>query len=296
MPTEGELPAPTKDSSFVWPQDPLLARRPRVEAAAEAVRQALGATTAPETIAYSHEIELLLAERARLGAEVEIALPTRIPASRFKDFIHDPQGVATALRRPLPEKPYRATLLGTVFHSWVETRSALTGASDTLDAHPGEQDGGSDLLSFDQAASQGPVDDQKLAQLKATFEASEWGQRKPVAVEIEILVPLGANTIVCKIDAVYEIEATSSTPEGPRYEIVDWKTGKAPTSAADLELKQYQLALYRLAYSRWAKIDPNRIDACLYFVAEDKIVRPERIYSESELEERWLSVTGSKPR
>ena len=109
-------------------------------------------------------------------------------------------------------------------------------------------------------------------------------------------MPLGGNTIVCKIDAVYEIESTSDQDAEPRYEIVDWKTGKAPSSARDLELKQYQLALYRLAYSQWANIAPERIDACLYFVGEDKIVRPERLYSESELEERWLSVTGAMPR
>ena len=77
---------------------------------------------------------------------------------------------------------------------------------------------------------------------------------------------------------------------------MDWKTGKAPKDAADLELKQFQLALYRLAYARWAGIPAENIDAAFYFVAEDKVIRPERIYSESELEERWSSVTGSMPR
>ncbi|MBK5237768.1 MAG: ATP-dependent helicase [Actinomycetales bacterium] len=312
MPVEAEMPAvasaPTDDISTVrWPLPPLGERTVRVEVAAQLVRQALnvrealsedvnrkGLSAVP--MAFEREIELLLAERARQGEGVEIALPTRIPASRFKDFISDPEGVARQLRRPLPEKPYRATLLGTVFHSWVENRSAMTGISDVLDAHPGELDieprGSEGLFS----TSGAPVDEAQLEKLKATFIASPWGQRKPAAVEIEILVPLGGNTIVCKIDAVYEIESTRDFATGPRYEIVDWKTGKAPSSASDLELKQYQLALYRLAYSQWANIDPERIDACLYFVADDKIVRPERIYSESELEERWLSVTGAIPR
>jgi DNA helicase-2/ATP-dependent DNA helicase PcrA len=297
-----------------WPLAPLGSRRARVERAAHCVREALvsgltnGPTSGPMSeptngpeqatppIAFAREIELLLAERSRQGEGVDIALPTRIPASRFKDFITDPEGVARQLRRPLPEKPYRATLLGTVFHTWVESRSAMTGLSDVLDAHPGELDQEPHGADGVFATPQGPVDEAQLEKLKATFVASPWGQRKPVAVEIEILVPLGGNTIVCKIDAVYEIESTRDLPTGPRYEIVDWKTGKAPSSATDLELKQYQLALYRLAYSQWANIDPERIDACLYFVADDTIIRPERIYSESELEERWLSVTGSIPR
>ena len=312
---DDELPPETVPPTIIWPRDPLGNRRVRVEAAAERVRKAIAhdavallAEGKPEPMAYENEIRLLLQERARRGMDVEIALPTRIPASRFKDFISDPEAVARQLRRPLPEKPYRATLLGTVFHSWVEGRSAPGAAGDVLDAHPGELDveprGDDQLRGDDQPRGgeqpslmpQGPVDEAQLEKLKATFIASPWGQRKPTAVEIEILVPLGGNTIVCKIDAVYEIEATRSDPSGPRFEIVDWKTGKAPSSAKDLELKQYQLALYRLAYSQWANIDPGRIDACLYFVADDKIVRPERLYSESELEERWLSVTGSMPR
>jgi DNA helicase-2/ATP-dependent DNA helicase PcrA len=304
MPTDEEIlesgisEAGGDEHPSTWPLAPLGTRRDRVERAAKSVREALasGPEQATPPIAFAREIELLLAERSRQGEGVDIALPTRIPASRFKDFITDPEGVARQLRRPLPEKPYRATLLGTVFHAWVESRSAMTGLSDVLDAHPGELDQEPHGADGVFATPRGPVDEAQLEKLKATFVASPWGQRKPVAVEIEILVPLGGNTIVCKIDAVYEIESTRDLPTGQRYEIVDWKTGKAPSSAADLELKQYQLALYRLAYSQWANIDPERIDACLYFVADDTIIRPERIYSESELEERWLSVTGSIPR
>ena len=51
-----------------------------------------------------------------------------------------------------------------------------------------------------------------------------------------------------------------------------------------------------MAYSRWSGVAPENIDAAFYFVAEDTVVRPERIYSESELEDRWSSVTGSMPR
>ena len=105
-------------------------------------------------------------------------------------------------------------------------------------------------------------------------------------------VPFGNSIIICKIDAIYEVEGS----DGQRFEIVDWKTGKAPKDAADLELKQFQLALYRLAYARWSGVPEENIDAAFYFVAEDKVIRPERIYSESELEERWSSVTGSMPR
>ena len=80
--------------------------------------------------------------------------------------------------------------------------------------------------------------------------------------------------------------------DGERYQVVDWKTGKAPKDAADLEQKQLQLALYRLAYSRWKNIDPQLIDAVLYFVADDKVVTPQRIFEQDELVALWRASVG----
>jgi DNA helicase-2/ATP-dependent DNA helicase PcrA len=96
---------------------------------------------------------------------------------------------------------------------------------------------------------------------------------------------LGDQVFICKLDAVYKTETG--------YQVVDWKTGKAPKDAADLELKQTQLALYRLAYARWKGIDPAIVDAVFYFVADDRIVAPERLYSEEDLVRAWSSVAAS---
>ena len=93
---------------------------------------------------------------------------------------------------------------------------------------------------------------------------------------------------MCKLDAVYAVDDGRHD-----VQIVDWKTGKAPRDAADLERKQLQLALYRLAYAKHAGIDPARIDAVFYFVADDRVVRPERLYSEAELVELWAAVRGA---
>jgi len=74
---------------------------------------------------------------------------------------------------------------------------------------------------------------------------------------------------------------------------VDWKTGKAPKSAADLEAKQLQLALYRLAYSRWKGVELALIDAVFYYVADDAVIEPERIFDEAELVALWRSSIGA---
>jgi DNA helicase-2/ATP-dependent DNA helicase PcrA len=257
---------------FRWPADPLGGRRAAVEAAAAAV----DAADPDDAGRWLVAVDALLAERAeQLAGGPGIVLPDRIPASRFKDYIDDPGAVVAALRRPMPEKPYRATRLGTVFHAWVEQRAGLAASTELVDALAGERD-----------AEAEPTDDVPgLAELQQRFAASEWGELEPLEVETEIQLPFEGHVLVCKIDAVYR--------RNGRIEIVDWKTGAPPTSAADLELKQFQLALYRLAYATREGVDPDTIDAVFYYVAADRVIRPERIYSAEELRDRWGAVAGS---
>ena len=60
--------------------------------------------------------------------------------------------------------------------------------------------------------------------------------------------------------------------------------------------RQLQLALYRLAYAKWAGIDPSRISAAFYFVADDRVIRPEHIDDEAELLVRWRAAFTSSER
>ena len=274
----GELPSASEfeanpiehaANEIIWPLDPLGGRRAAVTWAATQVRSA----TPDSAGAWHGDLDVLLEERRRrLAASDVVELPTRVPASRFKDFVSDPASVASSLRRPMPQRPYRATRLGTLFHSWVEERFGVSGATEVIDAFVTELD------EVDESAEL-----EQLEALKATFNASPWAARRPVEVEREIHLPFDGHIIVCKIDAVYELE-------GGRFEVIDWKTGTAPKDAADLEQKQLQLALYRLAYARWKGVDPSIIDAAFYFVADDAVIVPERLFSEAELLERWRAA------
>ncbi|AZZ54597.1 ATP-dependent DNA helicase [Rathayibacter iranicus] len=274
-PADLENPLERAPRTFRWPHDPLGSRGERVRAAAARVHTAEPALLG----ARGDDIRLLLAERAvRLAGGKRPPLPTRIPASRFKDIVSTPDEVSAQLRRPMPERPYRQTRLGTTFHSWVENRFGIYGGAEAVDTFPDELDqSGSTSLEHEQ-----------LALLIETFERSEWADRRPDAVEIEIHLQLAGHVVVCKLDAVYRTDAG--------VQIVDWKTGRAPKDAADLELKQFQLALYRLAYSRWRGVPLDSVDAVFYFVADDLVLRPERFYSERELAESLSSATGASPR
>jgi DNA helicase-2/ATP-dependent DNA helicase PcrA len=264
---------------FLWPMDPLGQRREAVREAAEAVRQAVPGIDGR----WGRELALLLAEReARLKASSLVAVPKRVPASRFKDYVTNPSAVAAGLRRPMPERPYRATRLGTLFHQWVEDRYGVKGSGEELDA------GGEVLFAqgeqLDSQRTDVASEASTLATLQATFERSPWADRAPIEVEREIHLVLAGQIIICKIDAVYR--------DGDRFQVVDWKTGKAPTSEQDLEDKQLQLALYRLAYARWKKIDPLVIDAVFYYVADDAIITPQRLFDEAELVALWQANVG----
>ena len=254
---------------LVWPLDPLGSRRPAVEWAAEAVRAAEPALAGP----WARDVELLLAERAARAAAETVPIPTRVPASRFHDYVTEPDRVAGELRRPMPERPFSATRLGTLFHAWVEQRFGFGTGAEELDALATETDAGAEAVGAE------------LEALRATFEASEWARRKPREVEREIHLPFDDRVVICKIDAVYD------EPDG-RVLIVDWKTGSAPKDATDLERKQLQLALYRLAYARWAGIPETDVDAVFYFVAEDRVLAPDRIDSEEQLLARWRAATS----
>lgn len=263
-----EPPVGAEPEVTTWPHEPFGSRGDAVRAAAASVRAAEPALVG----VWAREAQLLLEERERRRSrDGVVPLPVRIPASAFKDYVTDSDAVAEELRRPMPEKPYRATRLGTLFHSWVEERYGAAGGSDELDAAPFELDDAGD-----------EVEVERLAELQATFERSPWASLKPVEVEREIHLPFDGRVVICKIDAIYQ--------HGDRFEVVDWKTGKAPKDDADLERKQLQLALYRLAYARWTGIDPQLIDAAFYFVADDRVIRPPHVDSEQQLLERWRAA------
>jgi DNA helicase-2/ATP-dependent DNA helicase PcrA len=265
---DGDNPLEAQRTVREWPLDPLGARRDRVVAAATAVR-----TADPEAVgSWDGLIRPLLAERAAREESVgRVPLPTRIAASRFHDFVADPTAAASALRRPLPERPYRATRLGTAFHSWVEHRAGVSGSVEELDA---------------EAVTLADPDMAELAdleRLQAVFERSEFAGLRPDEVELEIHFVLDGQIVVCKIDAVYRLD------DG-RYRIVDWKTGRAPATEPELEAKQLQLALYRQAFAELRGLEPDDIDAVFYYVADDVVIRPRRILSRSELVDLWREV------
>lgn len=283
LPAENPLQAEAERS--VWPYDPLdgpidsamglrrsLApgRRAPLEAAAirvlEEIHGSHGHPQAPRPTGgrqgeWAREAELLLAEQARAGRVSGVRLPEHVSASTLVALGEDREAVVRQLRRPVPRRPGMAARRGTAFHAWIEEHYATSAMLD--------------LEGFD--SSDEYVDEAyDLGTLVEAFKRSEWAHRRPAHVEVPIETRVGPVVVRGRIDAVFR------DADG-RWDLVDWKTGRAP-SGAQARARSVQLAVYRLAWSRLTDTPLEKIRAAFCYLADGVVVRPEALSTEAELE------------
>jgi len=258
-----------------WPQPLEPAALDRRLAAAAAVRagsaqpdpiaagvgRGLNAADLRRYAEYDREIDALLAEaRATRADVIDVPLPATLSASQVIRLRADPAGLAADLARPMPRRPAVSAARGTAFHAWVEERFALTPLLDD-DALLGAAD--DQLL------------DEDLAELKDAFLASRWSEEQPYEVEAGFAVVLGGRLIRGRIDAVYALPP--GEPDGARWHVVDWKTGREDADAL-------QLAIYRTAWARRQGCADDQVRASFWNVRKDELVTPDLV-SAAELEQ-----------
>ncbi|MDO5739117.1 MAG: ATP-dependent DNA helicase [Ornithinimicrobium sp.] len=263
-PSDNVNPRAAQEASAPWPVDPQ-ARRRVVRDVATALMSSgsVARIGPPEAAGPSGELAaLLLAERAeqRLRSP-QPDLPEHLSTSAVVALAQDPRAFRARLRRPLPTAPAPHARLGTAFHAWVEqhfAQAALVDVHEILDpdteSDPGEQ----------------------LELLQQHFLASEWADRRPVAVEVGVETAVGKRSIRGRLDAVF------TDPDGG-VTILDWKTGR-PGTLEQQRLRALQLAVYRIAYARLTGRDPEQVRAAFFFAATGETVRPQ-LPNEAELED-----------
>jgi len=163
----------------------------------------------------------------------------------------------------MPRPPARAARKGTAFHQWLEQRYGQQRLIDDTDLFDAGADG-----------TEGAED---LSQLRARFEHSQWADRWPQAVEVPFETLVGDRLIRGRIDAVF-----ADSPEGG-YDVVDWKTGRAPDNDAERDAVSVQLAAYRLAWAALAGVPVSQVRAAFHYVADDVTVRPADLLDEPAL-------------
>jgi DNA helicase-2/ATP-dependent DNA helicase PcrA len=251
-----------------WPLSPAGQHHAAVTAAAAMVAAARAGeeptgdeprlTEAERELVAAWELDtgLLLAEReahrARGDGPVEVVLPARLSVSALVALARDPDELARQVRRPMPQPPARQARRGTAFHVWLEERF---GQQRLI---------GDEELFLDDAAAE--LDD-NLIELKARFEAGEWGGRWPREVEVPFDTQIGDRQIRGRIDAIF------ASPDGG-FDVVDWKTGQLPRTQPEKDAIAVQLAAYRLAWSALADVPLDKVRAAFYYVRHDRTVRP----------------------
>jgi DNA helicase II / ATP-dependent DNA helicase PcrA len=118
--------------------------------------------------------------------------------------------------------------------------------------------------------------DDDLMELRARFEAGEWGGRWPQAVEVPFDTIIGDRQVRGRIDAVF------GEPDGG-FDVVDWKTGQPPRRKAEKEAVAVQLAAYRLAWATLAGAPLDQVRAAFYYVRHDVTIRPADLLDEAGL-------------
>jgi DNA helicase-2/ATP-dependent DNA helicase PcrA len=217
--------------------------------------------------AWARDASLLLAElsQRRAGAQNAVPLPGQLSVSSLVTMAADPDRLAQQIRRPMPRPPVPQARRGTAFHRWLEQRFGQQRLIDPAD-----------LLGAADDPADDP-DDADLALLRERFEAGEWGDRWPVDVEVPFETLVAGRTVRGRIDAVF------ADPVSGDYDVVDWKTGEPPASAADLRATSVQLAAYRIAWARLAGVPLDRVRAGFYYVRHDRTLRPADLLDETGL-------------
>jgi len=261
-PADEENPLVTESRKARWPVDPLGDRRPAVTEGAAMVRSVLesgdfggsaDSDDEDDPDGWIADTDVLLAERAAaVGAAEEVSLPGHLSVSQLVELAADPAGLARRLRRPLPIPPNTFARRGTAFHGWVERRFA-----------------GERLLEIDDlpgAADMDAASDDALDELRAAFEASDWGRRQPHEVEVPFSTEVDGVVVRGRMDAVF------ADPDGG-WTVVDWKTGAVP-EPGKLRPLAVQLAAYRLAWAALSGSPLEKVRAAFHYVREDHTLRP----------------------
>lgn len=207
---------------------------------------------------WRREAEVIMAEReappqARGLARDYLTASDVVALAQDQDAFLDEQ------YRPIPRRPSRAARTGVLVHAAIAHSFDAASTMD-IDAVADPDEMPIDVV---------PLDDERIAELIARFGGSRYASCPALAIEEGIDVRVGDYPVRCVIDAVLD---TSGVPGLPPVTIVDWKTGRRP-SAQQVASRQFQLGLYRLAWSRATGTAMEDIAACFYYLGDDD---PER--------------------
>jgi DNA helicase-2/ATP-dependent DNA helicase PcrA len=184
------------------------------------------------------------------GAE---RVPQTVGASAVITYAQCPKRFYWSNVRPLPRFSGPAARIGTEIHAWIERRARGQGQLLEMDDRP-------DLTDEELAGDPGRVE-----RLRDAFMTSRFADVIPLFAERAFLLRLGASSVGGRIDAIF------GAVDGP-WEVVDWKTGRKPSSAdptAGLQLDIYGLAAVEI----WGKAASEVTLTYFYLASGEEVTR-----------------------
>lgn len=220
---------------------------------------------------------IALIEEDRLGREAPVVdlWAERVPATSVSSLLQDAGEFARDMRRPMPVKPSSFSALGTVFHAWAERELHLAGSDPVSEAvDPSAVTSGEDvaLAGGDDGADEALLTARERELLEGlrenfrAFVAGELTDYRAVAIEEAFSVQVGGVSVQGRIDAVFE----RVSGQGPRFLVVDWKSGQPVTRTTKPEKLAYfatQLRLYQRAWAERVGVDAAEVGAMVAFLA-----------------------------
>ena len=253
-------PAEDIEVTTIWPQDRLGKARENFERSVSLVQSApaldLNLKQSGDAQGWADDARAIIAEYEEFRAGTRtVSLPPRLSTSTLIALHKDSSALAESIRRPMPRAMDEFSHRGTAFHLWIENYFNAKVLFDDEDF---------DLLT--------PIaEDQKLAELKDKWLASEWAKRSPFAVEVPFETVIAGTLVRGRIDAIYKTDSG--------FEVIDWKTGsKVLDDSAAI-----QLAIYRLAWAKLQVIPVESVTAAFVYVGINQTDRRVNLYSEDQL-------------
>lgn len=295
---KADLSDPTSIDTYedLDPADPprRISRRPALEQAAELVTAELGAAelAAGDSHPWMQQARLVIqrAEQWRSSARA-LQLPRQLSASSIVQLKHDRTQVLEQARRPIPQRPSSAARRGTAIHAIIEqvleVQASLPDIDELFSAHQAED-------------TEGALE---LERVRASYQNSPWAAQPAFAVEIPLETTIAGTTLRGRIDAVFATDAQGAAlshhvfetwtglPRTERdhrmatctFDLVDWKTGEVPRGP-ELEEKELQLAVYRIAFSRLYSVPLHHIRGHFVYLDRDTVHSPETLADVSTVE------------
>ena len=192
---------------------------------------------------------MLIAERERARQDATEIRIDRVPATSISTLIDDGDSWVRRLRRPLPTPPQRSSLLGTIFHMWVEKQLHLTTGELWDDPVVGLE-------------SLSTREQERLSLMQENFRSLDLSSLVPVAIEEPFALNYSGVSVQGRIDAVFRDSHGNDI-------VIDWKTShvRGPTTSTEKwEYYARQLQLYRVAWANNRRITPEQVHARVYFI------------------------------